>query len=116
MHLFLMYRDAMSNQFLDRSLGIPPRKLEGSGKRGAVSPADFKAWREAQGLSMRKAAEALGVSFNTAQGYESNGASVQTGLAMAALSIGCEPWTAEAEAELQGLRGVMEAMRKAPRK
>lgn len=116
MHLFLMYQAAMHNQNLRFELGVPPRKREGSGKRGAVTPADFKAWREARGWSMRKAAEMLGVSFNTLQGYEEGGANVQTGLAMSALAAGLEPFQPGAEVELSAAKAVVEATRAALRK
>lgn len=89
-----------------------PRKQEGSGKRGAVSPEQFAAWRDSQGLSMRKAAEVLGVSFNTVAGYERDGAAIQTGFAMAAIAAGLDPWSEKSDAEMKALRSVLEAMRK----
>jgi len=112
----------MSKIILKDDVAYLPRKSEGSSKRGAISPEQFAAWRKAQGLSLQKAADLLGVKFNTVAAYEGRnpkgpaGASIQTGLAMAAISAGLEPWSEKSEAELTALRGVWEAMQKAPRK
>jgi hypothetical protein len=71
---------------------------EKEGKAGAgdiaVSGADFAAWLEAEGLTLRAAEDALGIgSRNSLLKYRREGAPRLVALAMSAYSAGLKPWS-----------------------
>jgi len=68
-----------------------------------MNPDDFKAWRQAMGLSQQKAAEVLGISKSSVELYEAgkrrdDGRPVEipktVALACAAVAKGLAPWIA----------------------
>lgn len=61
---------------------------------GKATPELFERWRKSQGLNRSKASEALGVSRNMPERYETGKAviPVYVALACAALSLGLKPW------------------------
>lgn len=66
---------------------------------------DFKLWMKSQGLSVRRAAESLGVEpttvFDMSRGVRSSGKPVvidrRTALACAAISVGLDEWKPETD-------------------
>jgi hypothetical protein len=69
----------------------------------AMSGADFAAWLEAEGLTLREAQEKLGVGSRTSLSkYKEEGAPLTVALACSAISAGLGPWSLRIKQERAG--------------
>jgi hypothetical protein len=65
---------------------------------GGMTPADFRQWKAALGITARSASAALGIAPNTVTKYSRDGTEIPlyVALACAAVARGLKPWSADA--------------------